>query len=528
MVTLMNRSLILNIDINSVITPFLTSLMERPAIKEEDFFPFVDQYIDLISGKPSQLRALAFDIFCQLSAVDSAYMTDYSTYVEKKLASGASPADLLPFIYPVYRMNHEFGIEPWNIFMRRCRERGVEAWVSVRMNDAHDGLLNDEECLAEEYVYRARWRGHAIGARYGYFGKCLDYAHDEVRERMLGYLGEMLTRYDTDGLELDFMREIWCFDYLENPNCCAIMTDFIRNVRALVRAAEEKHGHPITLSIRLPAEIEQCRVWGFDVEAWEKEHLVDHITVTPRWSSSDDGMPIHEWVSRFPSIRISAGVETLLRIDDLRRPDDDSCVHLDADTVNGLAASYLSQGAEGIYLFNYFSLPIHTPTSATHGNARPLSYLRTQDILSRCGDIKSVLSSPRRHIVMYQDIVPEGFTARRPLPCRIAGSTELTIPTGEIPAGAKAELRVAFSEGAPENTAIALNGQLLNSFVPSVQAELTELPTSLILRNGSGVPVGSALYACLIPTDITFRDTVQTVSFRAENACITHLELYIY
>ena len=524
----MNRNIILNIDINSVVTPFLNAVMEHPTVTEKDLYPFIDQYIDLISGKPTQLRTLAFDIFCQLSAVDSACMTDYTTYIEKKLAAGSAPADLIPFIYTVYRMNHEFGIEPWDIFMRRCRERGLEAWISVRMNDAHDGILNDEACLADEYVYRAKWRGHAIGERYGYFWKCLDYAHDEVRERMLGYLGEMLTRYDMDGLELDFMREIWCFDYLDNPDCCAIMTDFIRNVRALVRASEEKRGHPITLSVRLPAEIEQCRVWGFDVGAWEQEHLVDHITVTPRWASSDDGMPISEWVSAFPSIRISAGVETLLRVDDLRRSEDDSCAHLDADTVNGLAASYLSQGAESINLYNYFSLPINTPTASTHCNSQPLSYLRTQDILSRCGDIETSLSTPRRHIVMYQDITPEGFTARRPLPCHVTGSAVLTIPTGLIPTGASLELRAAFSEGSPADTEIALNGRVLDGFVPTVQAELTELPTSMILRNGSGIPTGSTLYACSVPADTTFSDIVQTVTFRSGSACITHLELYIH
>ncbi len=522
----MNRSIILNIDINSVTVPFLTSVMERPTVKEEDFYPFVDQYIDLISGKPSQLRTIAFCTFCQLSAVDSEYMTDFNTYFDKKIAAGAAPEDLNFHTSAYHRMNREFGIEPWGIFIRRCRARGVEAWVSVRMNDAHD--RDYEECMADTYAYRAKWRDHAIGERYGYFWKCLDYAHDEVRERMLGYLGEMLTRYDMDGLELDFMREIWCFDYLANPDCCAIMTDFIRNVRALVRASEEKRGHPITLSVRLPAEIEQCRVWGFDVGAWEQEHLVDHITVTPRWASSDDGMPISEWVSAFPSIRISAGVETLLRIDDLRRPEDDSCAHLDADTVNGLAASYLSQGAESINLYNYFSLPINTPTASTHCNSQPLSYLRTQDILSRCGDIETSLSTPRRHIVMYQDITPEGFTARRPLPCHVTGSTALTIPTGLIPTGASLELRAAFSEGSPADTEIALNGRLLDGFVPTVQAELTELPTSMILRNGSSIPTGSTLYACSVPADTTFNDIVQTVTFRSESACITHLELYIH
>lgn len=520
----MKKSIILNIDINSVTGPFLHSVLKKPAWKEEDLYPFVDQYLDLNNGKESGLGVLVFNTFCQLSSVDSQYLTTFNTYIEKKLAEGVKPEKLGWYIWPMYSIQKNHDIDPWDVWIRRCRARGCEAWVSIRMNDAHD--RDYEECMMDEYAYRAKWKDHAIGKQYGYYWKCLNYAHDEVRERMLGYLGEQLERYDMDGLELDFMREIWCFDYLNDPECHRIMTQFMRDVRALVSTCEEKRGHKITLSVRLPRDIEQCRVWGFDVQAWADEALVDHITPTPRWSSSDSDMPIAEWVRRFPDIRISAGVETLLRFEDLHRGEDDSVPHLDADTVNGLAAAYYAQGAESINLYNYFTFPQTLSTDSTHMNSLPACYERTQDILSRCSDPETVYSTTRRHIVMYQDIVPEGFERSKPLPCTFRGTAELTVTTGPIREDNTVRLFIAFAGELPEPAKICINGVPCPALTQTVQKELTELPTSMFYRENSGIPDGSTLWSCNAP-ECVWDAQKQHITVSANDACITHLELRV-
>ena len=54
----------------------------------------------------------------------------------------------------------------------------------------------------------------------------------EVRESMLAYLREQLSRYDVYGLELDFLREYHCFRYLtaDMGECRRIMLGFLREV----------------------------------------------------------------------------------------------------------------------------------------------------------------------------------------------------------------------------------------------------------------------------------------------------------
>ncbi len=510
----MNRNIILNIDINTVTCPFLNKVMKKGAVSEEDIYPFVDQYIDLLNKKPSQLGAIAFNTFCQFSAVDSKYMTDCAVYTEKKAENGDDVSK--KWYYTFYRMNREFGIEPWGVWIKRCKERGYEAWLSIRMNDAHD--TDYEECLKDEFAFRAKWKDYAIGDSYGYYWKCLDYSYPEVRERFLGYIGEQLALYDVDALELDFMREIYCFDYLNNPNCAEIMTSFMREVRKLTDAAGEKRGHKIKVSARLAREIDQCLIWGFDVDSWVKEGLVDHITVTPRWSSSDSDMPISEWVSRFPSIEIAAGVETLLRWEDLHRSDD-SCPHLDGDSVNGLAANYFSQGAEQINLYNYFTLP-------ADGEILGEMMLRTADILSRCGDMETVLSSARRHIVMYQDIAPEGCTRYKPLPLNAEGEEKtVTVQTGAVPTGKTAYLVLGFAEGSPDSVKIFVNGVPCGGFEPAVSGAVQEYADgSCRWAENTGVPEGSTVWAC--PVCLDSAPYVQTVAF-CGNARIVHVELRI-
>ena len=517
----MERNIILNIDINSATCPFLFNVMKDRYVKEETLYPFVDQYIDLINGKETQIGAIAFNTFCQFSSVASKYMTDTTIYAEKKLANGDDVSKKWYFAF--YRMNHEFGIEPWGIWIKRCKERGVEAWLSLRMNDAHD--TDYEECLKDEFAFRAKWNGYAIGDKYGYYWKCLDYAYPEVRERFLGLIEEQLFMYDVDALELDFMREIWCFDYLNNPDCFLIMNDFLREVKKIVLSAEEKYNHKIKLSVRLPRDIKQCKVWGFDVETWNEEKLVDHITVTPRWSSSDSDMPINEWINRFPNIEIAAGIETLLRFDDLRRPDG-SVPHLDADMVNGLAANYFSQGAKQINLYNYFNMPI-TNQSENCADSLPLHNLRTADVLSRSGDIETVLSSKRRHVVMYQDIVPEGFKRFKPLPLNLEETDGIiNIQTGKIPHGAKAQLHLGFSKGCPESTRIFLNGSEYCDFVSASSMILTESSgCPLIIKENAHIPEGSTLYKCQI--NLENAGDVQTISFAKGSAEITHAEIII-
>ncbi len=81
---------------------------------------------------------------------------------------------------------------------------------------------------------------------------------------------------------MDFQREMFCFNYRENPDCHKIMTEFVRAVRGLTKVAETRWGHPVRLMIRTHQSPEIAKEMGFDVAAMCKEGLLDAVVPTPR------------------------------------------------------------------------------------------------------------------------------------------------------------------------------------------------------------------------------------------------------
>ena len=137
----------------------------------------------------------------------------------------------------LYRLYKELKIDPVQIFLDVMRKGNIRPWITLRMNDAHFGD-DRTSFLRDDFFYEAEKKGWMIGREYGYFAHCLDWGNEPVRERIIGLIREILEKYDIFGLELDFMREPFCFDYLHNDSRHGIMNDFIRTVHDMIKEAE--------------------------------------------------------------------------------------------------------------------------------------------------------------------------------------------------------------------------------------------------------------------------------------------------
>ena len=72
--------------------------------------------------------------------------------------------------------------------IQRCRHDRVSPWISLRMNDCHDGTI------ANHPIHGSFWRKHPEWRRQngiGNYATCLDYAHPEVRD----YYMALFTRH---------------------------------------------------------------------------------------------------------------------------------------------------------------------------------------------------------------------------------------------------------------------------------------------------------------------------------------------
>ena len=107
-----------------------------------------------------------------------------------------------------------------------------------------------------------------------------DYARDEVRERFLGIMDEALTRYDFDGLELDFSRAPPFFKGGEAVQNIPTMTGFVRQARAIVRRHSQERGRERRLIVRVPTSIGESLLIGLDTLAWIREGLADIVVLS--------------------------------------------------------------------------------------------------------------------------------------------------------------------------------------------------------------------------------------------------------
>lgn len=430
--------MLVNIDPNTVVHPFLNRICDKEHFSDEMLFPFVDQYAD------TEVTDLLFNIFCQYSATDSKVLGTYEEKYLQKTELGV-PVDYTAFFHCLYRMNRINGCDPFEVWIKRCREIGIRPWISVRMNDAHNN--GDAPFSARtSFFYEAKENGWLLGGDYGYYGWNYNYGVSEVRDRMLAYIKEQLHRYDVDGIELDFLREIICFRYHteDMQECIRTMNGFIADVKEIIAAEEKIKGHKLLLAVRCMRDYEQSLRYGFDPAAWDADILVP----SPRWASSDSGIKVEEWKGLCPRSRIIPCIETLFAVE----PDHSGL--MSAETARGHIASFTAQGADDVYLYNYFSDPDAAYDSTLSPNGHP--YHRNHKLY------RTPYSYPKRFAVVGQssEHYPDDFPTWRPLPC-LEG--EFEIVTGIIPKERKAWLIVGV-EGEVTDTEVTFNGKVCRGF----------------------------------------------------------------
>lgn len=500
-----------NIDTNDYGDRFLAELTDQKEdIRQEDLYPFVDQY----AGKA--VTDLLICISCQYSIPESKVLNDSVYKYEQKMENGIA-VDYTKHFRGIYKMYKRYGIDPIRVWTDRCRDVGLTPWLTLRMNDCHAPGENEPDAyfLRPDFYYEARKNGWLIGQQYGYYSNCWNYAVPEVRNLWLAFLDEQLEKYDVDGVELDFQREIHCFDYLANPDCYQIMNDFMREVKKIVTKHARIKGHPIQIGARLVRDLEQSKVFGFDAVTWNREGLVDMIVVTARWATCDSDMPIREWKEKLTGTEIYAGLETLCVISNGK-------AHTTPAVARGYANKYLSEGADGMYLFNYYPLP-------DSKNAREIiRYNRSMEMFGDLGSLEQVRSKKMRYLVAWQDMAPQGCNRYLPLPVELDGTEKtVSLQLGEIPKSKKVKLILGLDGIAPEQVVCRVNGEPVGAFQrenpePADMQEVKE--TDVFFCECGYVAEGTLTYSAPVSTEETGSYTVTL-----QGACgkVTYLEFVI-
>ena len=237
---------------------------------------------------------------------------------------------------------------PMSIMTEQCHRLGMDFLPSVRMNEHYDIDPDDPSYgrLRRERPELTIGKGKDLpepSMEWG-VGTGLDYALPEVREYMSSIVLETVERWDVDGVELDFFRHPTHFNIEEAYSNRYLMTDMVKKIRRRMDEIGEERGRELDLMVRVPATIERCERIGLDIREWVDAYLVDVVVAGGGFIPFE--MPIKEFVD------LAEGTETLIY----------GCLEayrpaVDELTLRAIAARYWDAGVDGLYLFNFYSMP---------------------------------------------------------------------------------------------------------------------------------------------------------------------------
>jgi hypothetical protein len=411
---------------------------------------FIDQYAD------TQVRELFLNVNAQRASFPSALWDTYWSGYHPEIPDDGpwfdGPTDWFASVPPealrevrggihcAWQM-HEDGIDLYEVWLTRCRERRLSPWLSVRTNDVHYTLDR------ERPFHSTFWRTHADLWRVPYRAtwwedRALDYRHAEVRDNMLALIRELAGRYDFNGLELDWMRYPAIFAPGHEEAGLPILTDFMAQVRAMLDDAAARLGHPVRLAARIPSRPHSAYALGMDAVTWARRNLVDWLIISPAWGTCESEMPIEIWRQLLDGTDTCIGAALEYHLTPY--PGYPGYPVNSLETVRGLAASYLERGVDRVYLFNYFDSLRHAQARGTSLPNDPESAAEARlfcdeyDLLLReIGSLETLRGKPRRHVLTFVTSAGPGDPAIAPLPATggVGGWHDFRLHIGPVPDG---------------------------------------------------------------------------------------------
>jgi hypothetical protein len=333
---------------------------------------------------------------------EGGYVTLYESEIGDPLGSGFSTwsnVKLRRIAHNRERLRAEAGDYVAAVFSI-LREMKLPVVASIRMNDAHMSGDPKGPLAGQFWKKHPEWR---LGAPYGYYASCLNYAVPEVRDYLRRLAREIITKFpDIAGIELDGLRSPFFFKPDEGRKNAPLMTELIRQIRGDLDAAARAKGRDrYLLRVNVPRTPEQALDWGMDVAAWDREGLVDGVS--PGCYNADFQPAIELWKKSLSGrIAVNAYVNCSPA----------SAMYLSLEQYRAAAANVYAAGADGIYLFNFPCLDELSSLLPRPVNQPPVpppdfraqcwhsDFVQTRQALRELGDAAS-LARKDKHYLFY-------------------------------------------------------------------------------------------------------------------------------
>lgn len=292
-----------------------------PEVEELDPVELVQANMDYLTGMPQ-------------SQVDSIWWCwgemNYAPY----------PSKVLP-VKVGYEQWLEQGMDPLPICIGKCRDKNIEVFYTFRINGANDF---GDWILPPVLEQHPEW-----GIPSPYWPKPwrhFNFMLEEVRKYKLAIIREVVERYDFDGIEIDWRAGLTTLPLMQAWEHRDALTVFMRSVRELLQETAKRRGRPFLLAVRVPENIEGCHYDGLHIERWVEENLVDILALGCK--SFEVDLDAFRLLTEGTHIKLYPSMDDHHRSGGYEQPT--------IELYRGAASTFLQQGADGIYAFNWYGV----------------------------------------------------------------------------------------------------------------------------------------------------------------------------
>lgn len=431
----------------------------------------IDRYVDMVAETPKGKTQVTTFMMCTGSDFIYYPGSKYGRYFGDDLNGTLPYADsatkqLWQLAGQGVRNLQAEGTDVIKASLERAKMHGMEAFISFRMNDLHfaDTASGNRATFPDFWFEHPEYWTHDTTQGW-HSGQAFDFSYPEVRQHKLNIIKEQLERYDMiDGYELDFMRFIVLFKTGEGREKAPLITEMVRKIKHTIDSLSAVRGHKILLAVRVPVTVEGALDKGLDVKQWADEGLIDFVTIGVHWRG-DTGIPVakfrkefgHNEIPLYASIDDGGYLPREFYSDGMYR---------------GMASHILGEGADGVYLFNYYFGDLYNrqqnnlPLLEEGGLVRRT---RTPELLNEIGSLATLQG--RNKIYCMSDGVTDAYralgAAQLPVAVSSGRATDLTVQIADsLKSYTPEEMILFLRTNRPANINLEVNGTKITEQKP--------------------------------------------------------------
>ena len=235
----------------------------------------------------------------------------------------------------IYRKFREKGIDIMARIIDECHKRGIKAYCHHRISEVELNLESSRNELKQknkDWVIKTWWQEGLWNL-----------ASPELQKFKLDYITKIMSKYDFDGITIDFLRHLPCLPVGKQWEKRECATEFMGKLKSNM----ERLGRKVKVGAKLPENGEACHGDGFDVNAWAKNGFVDFVICGSRTINPD--------IDWYKNVTSGTGTEVYACWDGYHLAE---AIHNQpSEFYRGMLSNWINKGADGVVAFNYAPAP---------------------------------------------------------------------------------------------------------------------------------------------------------------------------